>query len=119
MEPATFDLNLYRGDSYGWQFKFYEDEAKTVPTDLAGATVAAEIRDKSAGPVVCLLETSLVDDANDNIVQVEIQTTHWTTMPASKGVWDLQITMPDGRVITPVKGIVLITADVTDSGTTP
>ena len=39
MRPGTYDLDLYRGDSYAWEFHLWDDEAKTAATDLTVVTV--------------------------------------------------------------------------------
>lgn len=111
MTPGKFDLDLYRGDSYAWRFILWQDAAQTIPTDLAGATVAAEIRDKSAGNKI--VELTVVATM-PNIVDVSMTPTMYADCPA-KGVWDLQVTFPDGQVHTPIAGQVTVTADVTDS----
>ena len=111
MTPGKYNLELYRGDSYAWRFILWADDAQTVPVDLAGATIKAEIRDKSAGAKIVELTTTAT---MPNIVDVAMTPTMYETCPA-KGVWDLQVTFPDGQVHTPVGGSVTVTTDVTDS----
>lgn len=111
MTPGKYDLKLYRGDSYSWRFRLFEDAAQTVPTDLTGATVKAEIRDKSAGTTIVALTTVVT---LPNTVDMSIAPADYDGCPA-KGVWDLQLTFVDGSVQTPVAGAVTVTADVTDS----
>ena len=113
--PGEYDLHLYRGDSAVWQFRLWADDAHTVPVDLTGATVKAEIRDKSAGPLVTELVVSV---AMPNTVDMELTPELWVTIPAA-GVWDLQLTLADGTVQTPVAGKVTATPDVTDSVAAP
>jgi hypothetical protein len=111
MNPLKYNLALYRGDSRGWLFRMWADEAKTEPADLDGAEIRAEIRDKSAGSQIVDLDIVFT---SPNIVQVTITPPMYATCPA-KGIWDLQITYPDGWVDTPVGGTVAVTADATDS----
>jgi hypothetical protein len=111
MQPGKFDLTLYRGDSYEWQFVLWQDEDKTVPVDLTGATVAAEIRDKTAGRTVIDLQPR-VDVSN--VVTIRVTPDMYKRCPA-RGVWDLQILFPDGHVHTPIYGTVTVTGDVTQS----
>jgi hypothetical protein len=113
MTPGVYPLSLYRGDSYEWQFVLWQDELKTLPVDLTGSTVEAEIRDKAAGQNVAAL-TCVV--TLPNIIDVELPTALWTApgLPAT-GVWDLEVTAPDGTVSTYVAGKVTVTADVTNS----
>jgi hypothetical protein len=111
MKPTQHDLNLYRGDSYAWRFVLWADDTHTIPIDLVGATAAAEIRDQSAGIKVVNLACTIVEP---NSVEFEMTPEQYATCP-NRGVWDLQITFPDGWVRTSVAGTVRVTADVTDS----
>ena len=111
MTPGKFDLVMYRGDSYHWQFVLWENSIKTIPVDLTGATAAAEIREKSAGTTVIDLVTTIT---LPNIVDVKMEPALYVGTPA-KGVWDLQITFSNGDVATPIAGVTTITGDVTDS----
>jgi hypothetical protein len=111
MAPAKYDLNLYRGDSYGWRFVLWQDVNKTNPVVLTGAVVASEIRDKPSGTKIIPLACTVT---LPNIIDVVLNAALCETCP-NKGVWDLQITYPDAQVNTPVAGIVITTADVTES----
>jgi hypothetical protein len=115
MTPGKYDLCLYRGDSKGWQFRLWADPYASVAVDLTGATVAAEIREKSAGTHIVALDTNVT---LPNMIDVTITPDMYTDCPA-KGVWDLQITFAGGVVNTPVYGTVTVTADVTDSAIMP
>jgi hypothetical protein len=115
MNPGHFNLELYRGDSYAWRFILWQDDARTDPLDLTGATVAAEIREKSAGTHIVDLDVTVT---LPNVVDVAMTPTMYATCP-SKGVWDLQISFADGTVHTPVAGTVTVVGDVTDSVAMP
>ena len=111
MTPGTYDLALYRGDSYTWRVRLWQDAGQTIPVDLAGATVAAEIREKTAG--VHVVELGCVVTL-PNIVDVTIEPGMYVECP-QQGVWDLQLTFADGDVHTVLRGAVSVTGDVTDS----
>jgi hypothetical protein len=113
MKPGKYDLDPYRGDSYEWWFRLWNDAAKTEPIDITGATAAAEIRNKPAGEQIAALECTV---EAPNTVHVELAPDLWPAIPAT-GSWDLQVTFPDGTVNTYVAGRVVTTADVT--GSTP
>lgn len=114
--PGTYNLTLYRGDSYAYQFVVWNDPEKTDPADLTGVIPKAEIRDKSGGTaimeLVCTVEAP-------NIVHVALTADLWLPWSQTKGVWDLQLTYATGEVITIVAGTVSVTADVTDSVASP
>jgi len=111
MTPGSLPLALYRGDSSSWRFVLWADAGKTIPADLAGVVAKAEIRDKYAGanitPLVCAIEMP-------NVILVSMDAAASARLPA-KGVWDLQLTYPEGAVATVLAGAVTVTADVTDS----
>lgn len=114
-ETVKYDLELYRGDSYGWRFKFWEDANRTVPTDISEATIESEIRDKHAGSIITPLTCQLyVAEDEVNAVDVVLSAEECHALP-KKGVWDLEITFADGQVRTPIGGDVIITPDVTNS----
>jgi hypothetical protein len=111
MIPGKYDLKLYRGDSYTWRLILWNDDAKTVPFDLTGAIVESEIRDKPSGakiiPLTCVITLP-------NTIDITAYPANSVAAPP-KGVWDCQITLPDGTVKTPIGGQVIVVPDVTDS----
>jgi hypothetical protein len=116
MRPAKYDLALYRGDSYTWQFRLWTDEAHELPEDLTGVTVKAEMRNASGGTTIVSLPCAVV---GFNVIEMSLPASTWDTMSASPKVtvWDLQLTYPDASVFTAMAGNVTITMDVTDSTT--
>jgi hypothetical protein len=116
---------LYRGDTYSWSFRLWDDEDQTVPHDLTGATAAAQIRNKPAGDLVIDLDCAVVTTGppgpvTTNTVQVELPADRWTAAPGiGVGAWDLEITYPDGNVTTVLAGKVTVTLDVTNSTPAP
>jgi hypothetical protein len=114
MTPITYPLSIYRGDTYRWRFSLWQDTAKTVPVDLVGATAKAEIRAAPAGAVLATLACTIVAPNN-----VDVVLSSAVSKALTAGVWDLQLTMGNGDIQTPVAGGVSVTPDVTDStGTT-
>ncbi len=109
--PADYPLSLYRGDSYSWLFRFWNDEAKTDPTDFTDCTAEAEVRNRKAGDVIMTLTCMIVD----NEITVVMTADDWDDWVYSTGVWDLQVTYPGGEVVTYVAGDVTIDGDVVDS----
>src|SRR3954454_21016264 len=101
--PGRYDLRTYRGDTYTWTFKLWQDKAKTLPVDLGGCTVAAEVRTRSGGEVLvtldCVIEPPNIIHANSD-------------EDLSEGRWDLQLTTADGNVRTVLAGAVYVTGDI-------
>lgn len=111
MTPGAYPLTLYRGDTYTWRFVLWTDEAKTIPADLVGVTVKAEIRDKPGGatiiPLACVVEMP-------NAILATLNAASSALLPLV-GAWDLQLTYAEGEVATILAGMVTTTPDVTDS----
>jgi hypothetical protein len=109
-------LALYRGDSYGWQFRVWEDTPGGIPTDLAGVTAAAQIRDRPGGARIIVLEC---DVATPNLVNVNLSADAWGDVELKRAYWDLELTYPSGGVVTIVAGPVDVSQDVTREVVTP
>src|SRR5262245_59214332 len=100
MQPAQYALSLYRGDSYQWQFRFWQDSAKTQPADLTGVSVQATIEAADGSQMACTCSVTL-----PNSVLMSITPAAWGTAGNGRGRWDLQFTMPDGSVKTQIAGL--------------
>src|SRR5262245_8272811 len=108
--PGVYDLSLYHGDSYRWQFVLWSDAAQTVPLDLTDVTVKAEIRDKPGGSKLAAMTCEVT---LPNTVAVVLPASLWTAITFAKGAWDLQLTYLSGEVHTLLAGSVEVTMDVT------
>jgi hypothetical protein len=110
MNPGTYDLDIYRGDTKRWKFKLWIDVARTQPVDLTNVVVSATVRDKTIGgsyelPLSCVATLP-------NIIDMTLLANQSRTLPAV-GFWDLQLSYNSGDVLTPLKGAVAVTQDVT------
>jgi hypothetical protein len=110
MNPGTYNLDIYRGDTRRWQLRLWTDVAKTQATDLTGVTVIATIRDEAIGGVFELALACTV--TLPNIINMLLTPDQSRTLPAV-GVWDLQLNYSNGDTFTPLKGAVVVTQDVT------
>lgn len=111
MTPGTYPLIIYRGDTYAWRFVLWQDQAKTIPVDLTGFAVAAEIRDKPAGKTIQAISLGVT---LPNIISASLTGAQTGQLPAS-GRWDLQLTDFTGWISTILAGPVTVTGDITDS----
>jgi hypothetical protein len=110
--PGTYNLTLYRGDSYHWQFQLWANEAQTDPADLTDVTTKAEIRTQPGGTDIIELATSV---ELPHIVHMDFTVDLWEPWLKAIGRWDLQLTYPSGDVHTVLAGAVNVTGDITDS----
>jgi hypothetical protein len=112
--PGLYTLQLYRGDTYHWQFTLYDDLAQTQPSDLTGVTVNSQIRDAPGGSLICTLACVVT---LPNIILVTLAATDSANLPSS-AAWDLQLGYSSGDVATVLAGPVNVTPDVTNLVTT-
>jgi hypothetical protein len=110
--PGTYPLTIYRGDTGQWTFVLWADEAKTVPSDLTGVTVLAEIRQTSGSPVLATLACTI---QLPNTINAVLSSAASLQLKAGPAVWDLQLTYPGSVVITALAGPVTVVLDVTGS----
>lgn len=115
-KPAVFDLDPYRGDTGRWQFRLWTDRDKTEPFDVAGATADAMIKDKAPGGTIWVVMTCTV--AEPNVIDMKLTADQARVLPET-GIWDLQLTYPDGAVLTVLRGGVKVTQDVTFTEAAP
>lgn len=120
MIPGTFDLDLYQGDSHAWEFRLWDDEAKTIPTDLTDISPLAQVRMSRGGRLI-LTMTTTVDVSTPGISKIlgSITAADWAAVevcsPAQTAWWDLQLRHTiDGTVQTVLQGRAYITADVSE-----
>jgi len=111
MMPGAFSLAIYRGDTHAWRFTLWQDAEKTVPVDLNGIAVKAEIRDRPAGTVIQALTIVVTEP---NFIDATLTGEQTAMLPAS-GRWDLQLTDAALWVSTILAGPVKVTGDITDS----
>jgi uncharacterized metal-binding protein len=109
--PQKMDLAVYRGDDHSWTFTLFSDTGATVEFDLTGVTVKAEIRARSADPVLAILGCTITLPNQIDVVLTSAQ----SGMLTGKLAWDLQLAMPDSTIKTVVAGAVTVTNDITES----
>lgn len=110
--PGRLNLCLYRGDSYYWEFYFWEDPEREIPVDLTYGRVAAEVREQPGGTTIIKMNCRI---ELPNIIHVTLEPDESKRLPLF-GFWDLELTDPVWKdVVTLLAGTVTVTADVTNS----
>ena len=109
MIPGSYDLCLYRGDTGRWRFQLWQDEGKTTPVDLTGATALAQIRNAPGGTVLATPATTIIAP---NLIDMVLSPADSQNLGPA-GVWDLEVTYASGDVATPIGGRVQVRQDVT------
>lgn len=132
--PAQRDLYLYAGDNFSFYFRLYDQVfdvtsgkfIKGEPLNLTGYSFRAQCRASKAAtdPLFTFTVTPSNQSTVDSrgFILVSLTPTETTNAAASAspeankeqiGVWDFEITEPDGDVTTLWAGGVYVTADVT------
>lgn len=106
--PGNYRLEVYRGDTKRWAFVLWQDVAKTIPVDLTGVAVQAQLRNHPDGAVCSVLACTVALPNTINAMLTAAESTK-----AVNGVWDLQLLFSGGDVVTALSGPVFVVADVT------
>lgn len=110
IEPATWNLVIYQGDDFPFNFIIKENN---VAVDLvaAAADVRAQIRADEAAETV-LAEFTVTDLGTDGLVQLILTPADTADLPITGGKWDCEVEL-DGVVRTFFKGTVTVLPEVT------
>ena len=112
--PGTYDISIYRGDTYEWWFSLKAlDPAlgSLAPVNITGWRFKAEIRASPDSPLLASMQEMARDDAAGTVA---MRLTHdQSRLVTGSGVWDLEGIMPDGWVRTCLRGRVSLVTDVT------
>ena len=113
--PVGKNISIYQGDSFELAFTLYTklpngDQGPAV--DLTGATASAEMRATVDSSTVLATFTCSHDDDGGRIT-CALSPAQTEALPASGGVWDVQVEYPNGDVKTYLAGTVAVTKEVT------
>lgn len=115
MLPATKDLYIYQGDTFNMKVRLRQltvDSQAGNVVDVTGAVGAAQIRTSPTSNVALATMACVVN----NDFSIDLSMTATQTSGLVQGVWDFQLTWPDGSIKTYLKGNVYITQEVTRAG---
>ena len=101
----TKDIAIYRGDDYLLEIALLN--ADNTPADLTGAKIELAFGELDGALTYADITT------NQNVVMAVFSHAATKDIQWSTGKYDLQVTMADGRVSTPVKGKIKMIQDVT------
>lgn len=112
MTPATFDLTIYRGDSFEKKLTFLTSEGN--PIDLTGYTFLAQCRISDARTASLLFQfTPQLAFLANGIVTLTLTPSDTASRDATEtAYWDLQLTTSSGFVQTYLYGSVTILGDI-------
>jgi hypothetical protein len=110
---AIINQTLYRGDD--WNRKITISNESDPSFDFSGTTVICQIRETEEGVDKILELIPTPDTSNLGEISINLDFAGAITKNVSPGdyVYDVEFTLPDGRVRTFVKGMISVIADVT------
>ena len=107
--PASYPLDLYRGDTFALELRLWADAGMTVPADLTGMTPTSQVR-TDAGALI-LAAACVV--TGPGTISLRIEAASWATaLDVTAGRWDLQL-KSTAETRTVLAGPVRIISDVT------
>ena len=101
MTPGTFDLELYRGTTFG-PYEITCKGADGEPVDLTGWSAFAQVRAAIGKSVVLDLEPSIPTGVDGKIVFGKTYEQTVVIPVCGDFIWDLVLEKPTGEIIGPV-----------------
>lgn len=107
-----FDLRIDQGATFGLDIECQDENSQ--PVDLTGYRAAAQIRfrhsdDNAAAVFLCTVSAEL------GVVNLELNAAQTAALARTSGVWDCELTAPDGTVSRLAEGKVSVSPEVTRS----
>jgi hypothetical protein len=112
VEPAKFDLELYRGAGFSKSFTYTADGAAV---NLTGYTITASIKttaDDTVDPAVSFTVT--VSSPSTGVIVLSLTGTQTATLSAARCVWDLKLVPSGGQPDVLLYGDLRVRARVTE-----
>lgn len=108
--PASKNLTFYQGDSFSLKFRLKNPDTD-VYLDLAGCTPKAQVRaNADDASVMVEFTAALGSNPGEVVLSLTPVQTAALTLP---GVWDVQLTFPDGSVRTYLAGTTKVVKEIT------
>lgn len=111
IETGSVGLSTTRGDTFGFKLRVWQDPDKTIPADLAGATVTAQLR---VTPDADDIEATFTVTVTGNEVTLTLLPTETAVLP-QMSVWDIQVDWDSTgtSIQTVAHGVLTVGPDVT------
>ncbi|GFK96007.1 hypothetical protein NNJEOMEG_03881 [Fundidesulfovibrio magnetotacticus] len=106
-----YDLKIDQGATLALDIECQDDAGK--PMDLTGYTVQAQIRRRHDDPEPAAVFAAALDDPSTGVVGLILDAHQSGGLTKSYGVWDCEVTAPDGSVQRLVEGKVNVSPQVT------
>lgn len=115
MQPGTYDLVIYQGDTKRFKMvvKNGPDGGPFTVIDITGCTPAAQIRDSEDSAGISATFACTVTNAAGGETTLLLTPAQTAAMTPGEKVWDFQILFPSTDKFTYIKGKVTVLPEVT------
>jgi len=115
--PAREDITIYQGATYFRRYTWKTGDP-AAPVDLTGASIRMQVRThKESATALLSVSTDAggitITDAANGEFAVRVEAIDTDDLEFPKGVYDIEIEMPDGTVNRLVEGAVTLSRQVT------
>lgn len=107
--PARLDIALYNRDDQ--EFHIQPLDVNGIEVNLTGASAIAQIRN-TRGQQIGTLDVSI--NETDNVIIIDIPKSKYSTWMWTEAVYDLQLTLGSGQVVTIIRGDITIEGDISN-----
>lgn len=109
MTAATYNITIEQHQDFS---RGYQITSNSVAVDLAGSTLAAQIRQRLQSETAWNFTVTVVDEAEGQI-ELSMADTLTATIPAGELQWDLVWTRNDGVKIRLLEGVATVNGGIT------
>jgi len=105
-----YDLKIDQGATLALDIECHDDAGN--PVDLTGYTASAQVRYRYADPGPAAVFTSVLNET-PGVVSLKLGAPQTAALAKPFGVWDCELTAPDGTVQRLAEGKVAVSWEVT------
>lgn len=116
--PATEDITIYQGATFFRRYTWKTGDP-AAPVDLTGASIRMQVRTHKESETALLTVSNgtsggvTITDAANGEFTVRVEAADTDDLEFPRGVYDIEIEMPDGTVNRLVEGAVTLSRQVT------
>lgn len=112
MNPAKLNLVVHQGARFERALKFWQDHAKTTPTNLTGRTLKAQARAEWDKQLLIELTVTVTNASQGEALLVVAASATKQKIPG-KYLWDLLITPTGGEPLKYIEGEFVLKGTIT------
>lgn len=111
MSAEIYEISVEKGTTFLLALQLFTDVAGTIPLDLTGCDVVAQIRRGNAADVDFIVT---IEDPTSGEIELELDPETTSQIQAGAGEWDFLIRFADGTITKFLKGPAIINTTVSE-----